>query len=358
MASNRYVAYIGTYTREKSKGIQICDVNVQAGTLTKRKEVEAANPAYLYCAADVKKLYAISDTGIACFKIKEDGDLELVSDTGIDALRPHHISSDSKGRFLFAGGYHDAKVSVIRLERSGKPGAVKSSVFHKGFGTAAERTFTPHVTCVLPTPDDRFLCAVDNGTDRVVLYRLEDSGVITAAGTVHCQPGSAPKMMLFGNKNKNAYILSDKSNTVDVYEYHANGADAPSFRLIQTVETASDKIEAVYDAAADMCFSPDGKYLFASTAGDNTVTMYAINPEDGSLSREFSLPISGAYPRSLALFPGGRHLACVNYESDSVTTFTVDYEKKTLVMKGRPLQISCPTCIRILRLPQSDSKSS
>lgn len=53
-----------------------------------------------------------------------------------------------------------------------------------------------------------------------------------------------------------------------------------------------------------MTMSPDGKYLFTSTAGDNSVAMFSINPEDGKLTKEFALPISGEYPKDIALFPG------------------------------------------------------
>ena len=96
-----------------------------------------------------------------------------------------------------------------------------------------------------------------------------------------------------------------------------------------------------------MCFSPDGKYLFTSTAGDNTVTMFAINEQDGTLEKEFALPISGEYPKDIAMFPDGKHIAVVNNESNSITTFAVDYEKKLLVMKGKPLKIDTPTCIHM-----------
>ena len=98
-----------------------------------------------------------------------------------------------------------------------------------------------------------------------------------------------------------------------------------------------------------MCFSPDGNYLFTSTAGDNTVTMFAINPKDGTLTKEFALPISGEYPKDIAMFPDGKHIAVVNNESNSITTFTVDYEKKLLVMKGKPLSIDTPTCIHMYK---------
>ena len=55
-----------------------------------------------------------------------------------------------------------------------------------------------------------------------------------------------------------------------------------------------------------MTMSPDGKYLFTSTAGDDSVAMFAINPDDGTLTKEFALPISGEYPKDIALFPDGK----------------------------------------------------
>ena len=35
------------------------------------------------------------------------------------------------------------------------------------------RTNTPHVDCVKLTPDQKFLCAVDNGLDQVKIYRVD-----------------------------------------------------------------------------------------------------------------------------------------------------------------------------------------
>ena len=32
-----------------------------------------------------------------------------------------------------------------------------------------------------------------------------------------------------------------------------------------------------------------------------------------------------------------------------ITTFTVDYEKKILVMKGKPMKVETPNCILITR---------
>ena len=94
-----------------------------------------------------------------------------------------------------------------------------------------------------------------------------------------------------------------------------------------------------------MTISPDGKYLFTSTAGDDSVAMFSIDQEEGTLTKEFALPISGEYPKDIALFPDGKHLAVVNHESNSITTFAIDYEKKLIVMKGKPMKVETPNCI-------------
>ncbi len=73
--------------------------------------------------------------------------------------------------------------------------------------------------------------------------------------------------------------------------------------------------------------------------------MYKRDEETGLLEKQFILPISGSYPKDLDVFPDGKHLAVVNHESNSITTFTIDYEKKLLVMKGKPMKVETPNSI-------------
>ena len=77
------------------------------------------------------------------------------------------------------------------------------------------------------------------------------------------------------------------------------------------------------------------------------MAMFSIDPQNGMLTKKFALPISGEYPKALGLFPDGKHIASVNHESNSITTFTIDYEKNVLVMKGKPMKVDTPNCILI-----------
>ena len=350
MASAKYVAYIGTYPKKRSKGIMICDVDPKKGSLSLRRVEPIEHPSVLCVHPTKKILYCNSNKGVAYFRIGEDGDLTRIKDCYIDAMRPRYISTNSTGTLLFTGGYHDAKITAHKLGRDGKIGALTAEAFHEGYGTVAERTYTPHISCVIPTPDDKFLCAVDNGTDRVNLFRIGKNGSLELDGTFHCLPGTGPRAILFGNRNKNAYIVSNISNTVTVFSYKpGTEASPPQFKPIQTIETASDDINAQYDMSAAIRFSPDGKYFFATTAGDNTATLFSVN-QDGTLERIFSLPVSGAYPKDIIFLPGENHFAVACNESNIVNTFRIDYEKKIFLQEGRPLMIDDPSTIEIVKL--------
>ena len=161
---------------------------------------------------------------------------------------------------------------------------------------------------------------------------------------LRCKRESGPREILFSKDGKYAYILFELINKVGGFTYKDTDK-GPEFELIQLVEPLSDQLDPMHDCGAAMTMSPDGKYLFTSTAGDDSVAMFAINPDDGTLTKEFALPISGEYPKDIALFPDGKHLAVVNHESNSITTFAIDYEKKLIVMKGKPMKVETPNCI-------------
>lgn len=345
--AEKYVAYVGTYTHGSSIGIHLYDVDVEEGTLSERKVVPINNSSDICRSLNGKYLYSIADEGVAVFHIDEkDGDLTLMNKVDIDGMRGCYLSVDQNGQYLFVGGYHDGKVTVVHTHEDGRLGSVMDGVFHRGLGSVAERNFRPHVNCVVPTPENKYLCAVDNGIDQVKIYRINQHNKLDMVDILRCGRESGPRLLKFSANGRFAYLLYELANEVEVYTY-ADGRNAPVFEKIQTLSTTSDNVDRMHDAASGMCFSNDGRHLFTSTAGDNTVAMYSIDEETGLLTKEFALPISGQYPKDIAVFPDDKHIAVVNHESNSITTFTIDYEKKVLVQKGRPMKVETPNCILI-----------
>ncbi|MGN0361612.1 MAG: lactonase family protein [Bilifractor sp.] len=347
--ADKYVAYVGTYTHGSSIGIHLYDVDVKEGTLSLRKVIPVNNSSYICRSVNGKFLYSIADEGVAVFAIKPDGDLEMINKIGIDGMRGCYITVDQTGQYLLVAGYHDGKVTLVHTHHDGRLGSVMDGVFHKGLGSVAERNFRPHVSCVKMTPDNRFICAVDNGIDQVKIYSISSKNKLKLVDILRCERESGPRLIEFGKDGRFAYLISELANRVDVYSYSIED-DVPQFEHLQSISTTSDNVDQLHDAASGMTISPDGRYLFTSTAGDDTVAMFAIDPDTGLLTKKFALPISGEYPKDIALFPDGKHIACVNHESNTVTTFAIDYKHNILVMKGRPMQVDTPNCILITRM--------
>ena len=342
-----YVAYVGTYTHGSSVGIHLYDVDIKEGTLTERKVIPVNNSSHICRSYSGKYLYSIADEGVAVFAIEPDGDLTLINKKGIDGMRGCYLSVDKTGKYLFVAGYHDGKVTVVHTHKDGRLGSVMDGVFHTGVGSVAERNFRPHVSCVVPTPDNKYLCAVDDGIDQVKLYNITEENKLELVDILRCPRESGPRILKFSKDGKFAYLISELANNVTVYAY--NDSDGPSFEEIQRIETTSDTMDPRHDAASALVLSWGGNHLFTSTAGDNTVAMFHVDRNTGLLTKEFALPISGEYPKDISLFPGGRHIAVANHESNSITTFAIDYEKNVLVMKGKPMKVETPNCILITK---------
>ena len=171
--SDKYVAYVGTYTHEKSRGIHIYDMDVEKGLITERKEVEIDNPSYITLSHDGKYLYSICDAGVSAFRVMPDGDIELINVKSINGMRGCHLSVTKDNTFIFVSGYHDGKLTVMHLNEDGSVGTIADEVFHKGIGSIAERNFRPHISNATLTPDEKLLCVCDLGIDQIKVYEFD-----------------------------------------------------------------------------------------------------------------------------------------------------------------------------------------
>ena len=120
MKQEKYVAYVGTYTHENSVGIHIYDVDVEAGKLTERKVVPINNPSDLVVSKDRRFLYSIADEGVESFRIEKDGDLTPINKQWIGGMRGCYVEVDDGNRYLFVGGHHDGRVSMMHLGDRGR----------------------------------------------------------------------------------------------------------------------------------------------------------------------------------------------------------------------------------------------
>lgn len=339
----KYVAYVSSYTKKNKNGITIYDVDLEKGVFTEKGEVAITNSSYLTRSHNHKYLYSITDLGVTGFRILEDGMLEEINCASINGMRGCYLSTDYEDRFIFVAGYHDGKITVLRLEENGIIDEITDEIYVQGMGEVTDRSFVPHVSCVKMSRDNKYLFASDTGMDHVNVYSLNhESGKLKLVDIIRCNVDSGPRHMIFSRDNKYLYVLQEIMNSIDVYTYKDNG-DYPEFELIQTAKCLPEHSSKSLSSA--LKFSKKQNYIVSSNSGDNSVALFKRDEETGLLERIMCLPISGSYPKDACLFPDLRHLVSLNNESDTLTFFDVDTDKGTIAMCSKEMKIEKPNCI-------------
>ncbi len=344
---DKYVAYVGSYTRGSSKGINIFDVDVENCRFSPKGVAQISNPSYIKLSSNKEFLYCSCDEGVGAFKIQADGSLEFLNKASVNGLRPCYIDVDTENKYLVTAGYHDGKISVLKINEDGSVGSVTDEVFMKGLGTVIGKSYECHVNCTRFTPGEKCILAVDQGMDQVKIYDFnKETGKIKLKDILRCELESGPRHMVFTADGKNAYMTHETSSYVTVYSFDAGKT---VFTKLQTISTIPEGYDS-YNNAVTLRLTDDNKHLLATNSGNNSVAVYDIDPETRMLTTVCILPVSGDYPRDLLIMPDGRHVAFANKEEETLTCFTLNYENNYIAMCGPPVKTYEPTSMQLKKL--------
>ncbi len=350
MAKKKYVAYVGTYTHETSVGIYVYDVDPDTAVLTQQSVAPINNPSDIINSHDNKFLYSIADEGVASFKILPDGNLEKMNQEWVGGMRGCNLCVDSQNRYLFVAGYHDGRVTMMRLNEDGSIQGIADGIFHQGIGkSVADRPLYPHCTCVELTPDEKFLCVVENGLHQIKIYEIDyEQGKLHLQDIVRCTMGSAPLKMKFSNDGKYAYVITEMSNEILVYDYHIIGEHV-DFENIQTVSLLVGEDEEI-STGTNLKFGDDDTILYASVDGLNAICMYRRDPKSGKIEYMSHSFISGDYPKSFAILPGDKYYVSLNHDTNEIRSFSIDKKEGHSLMLNPPIKIAKPNSIIVVEV--------
>lgn len=350
MAKNKYVAYVGTYTHETSVGIYVYDVDPDTGILTEQSVEPINNPSDIIASHDGKYFYSIADEGVASFNVDNDGNLVKINQEWIGGMRGCDLEIDSQNRFLFVAGFHDGRISVMKLNKDGSIAGIADGVFHQGIGkSVADKPLYPHVTCVKLTPDEKFLCAVDSGLHQIKVYEINyETGKLRLVDIVRCAMGSSPLKLKFSKDGKFAYVITEMSNEILTFKYTINDK-VPDLEQIQSVSLLCGVDEEI-STGTNIKFGDDDKFLYASVDGLNAVCMYKRDAETGLLEYFSHSFISGDYPKSFAVLPSDKYFISLNHDTNEIRSFSVDKKEGHSLMLNPPIKIEKPNSIVILEI--------
>lgn len=349
MASSHLI-YLGTYTRSGSKGIYATRLDDDTGALSVPTLVaEAVDPAWVTLSPDRRFLYTLhpSEAQVIGFSVEpRSGKLTALPTTpAAMANPPSHLAVDTTGRALLAANYRDGFVAILPLHADGTLGR-PTSYPHQGSGKDPKRQDKPHVHSVTPSPDNRFVIVADLGVDRIFSYAMDSAAAKLTPGRpgfVATEPGAGPRHFKFGVDGNYAYAINELNNTIAAYRYDAeNGGLIP----LQSVSTLPSDFNAA-NTTAEIRVHPNGKFLYGSNRGHDSIAVFAIDAATGRLSAQ---PIEitksgGKNPRNFALSPDGRWLVCAHQDTALLTVFSVDPTTGRLTATEHTAPVNSCVCV-------------
>ncbi|MEZ7640020.1 lactonase family protein [Streptococcus sp. 27098_8_109] len=328
--------YFGTYTRRTSQGIYKADFDIETGQLS-NLELFATEPSPTYLAFDQHQhLYTVGSQddkgGIASYQT--DGTL---LNHVVEEGAPHcYVAVDEKRDLVYAANYHKGQVLVYKRQEDGS--LLLSDVDqHSGKGPH-ENQASPHVHFTDLTPD-HYLVTCDLGTDQVVTYDLDQEGNLSKLHTYNSIPGAGSRHIVFHNHYKIAYLICELNSTIEVLIYDGVG----EFERMQVISTLPEGYEG-FNGTAAIRLSKDGKYLYASNRGHDSIAVYTILA-DGNLELLEIVPTHGQTPRDFDLTPDQEFVIAVHQDSDNATVFKRNPETGRLAELSNDFHVPEAVCI-------------
>lgn len=352
-AKGQYLAYVGTYTtKTSSKGIYALRFDAATGKLsTIGVAAETPDPSWVAVHPSGKYAYAANEAGkastVSAFAVDaKSGKLVLLNQMPALGEDPCYLSFDKTGKYLLIANYSSGTIAVFPILADGRLGEHTAVMKDQGaVGPNKERQEAPHAHWIQATAHNHFVYVADLGLDRVLIYRFDAAkGTLTAdisknpdVFSATLAPGMGPRHVSFSADGNFLYVLGELKSTVTVF---ANDGQE-TYRSVQQISALPKDFSGRNDAA-EIAVHPNGKFLYTSNRGENTIAIFSIDPAKGTLTFVARSPTGGKEPRHFAIDPSGKYLLVENQLSNNIVVFKIDLATGGLTPIGQVVDVPSP----------------
>ncbi len=351
-APSAQFAYVGCRTSKERNarglGIEVFQVNATGAWSHVQRVAGLDNPSFLAFDREQRFLYAVHGdlSDISAFSIDPaTGMLTLLNRQSTEGRNPVHLLIDASGRYILVANYATGSVAVLPRNADGSLGAVHQVVADSGTpGPNKVDQTASHPHEIAYSPDGRFLIVPDKGLDRIFSYTFDaDRGELAPgeAPFVQVRPGAGPRHTAFHPSAPFAYVAHELDASVGAYRYDAVRGALTPFQIIPSIP---DTFTGA-NTAAEIAITGDGRFVFVSNRGHDSVGSFAVDQHSGRLSPVGWVSSQGQGPRFFAIDPSGTRLYAANENSDTIVAFQVDAQTGALTPTGQVISTGSPACI-------------
>ncbi|MBT8239461.1 MAG: lactonase family protein [Croceitalea sp.] len=333
--------FVGTYTDGESEGIYRLNFDSTTGELSNQElAATITNPSFLAISENGQNVYAVQETadfdslggGVSAFNLNE-GMLELQNSLGTHGAHPCHVSLSHDGQ-LAVSNYTGGNLAIFKLKTDGSLQANPQLIDHKVLGT----TEASHVHKAEFTESG--LLVADLGLDAIKRYESKN-GQWQPAGqqSLNLPQGAGPRHFVEGQNGRFLYVINELNATITVFEQNEKG----NYDGIQTQSSLPIDFKGE-SFCADIHLSADGKFLYGSNRGHNSLVIFKVDKSSGKIELIGHESVRGDWPRNFTIDATGNYILVANQRSNNITVFKRDIEKGTLSYLNE-FKIPSPVCL-------------
>jgi 6-phosphogluconolactonase len=305
------------------------------------------NPSFLAFDRTGKFLYTVHGdlSEVSAFSVDEEtGQLTRLNTAGTEGKNPVHLAIDPSKRYLVLANHITSTVALMSRNEDGSIGSVVDLVTLKGAvgPHRKEQPFAkPHQ--VEFDPSGKFIAVPDKGLDQIFVFQIDaaSQSLKPVGEPVVAREGSGPRHIAFHPRGNLAYVINELDSSVASYRFDPETGALVPFQVISALpDTYTGN-----SRAAEIAVSSDGRFVYASNRGSDSIIILSIEQETGRVTPVAWQSSEGKTPRFFALDPNGERLFVANEDSDIVVPFAVNQQEGTLKQSGDPIQVGSPVCI-------------
>ena len=351
-----YLAYVGARTT-RERGARGDGLNVYAVDSEGRFEHlqlvgDLVNPSFLAFDRTGRYCYTVhgDKSEVSALRIDEaTGLLELLGTWSTEGENPVHLAFDPTNRFLVVANYKTSTVALLARNDDGTlAGVIDLLALEGAIGPHRVEQPFPEPHHVPFDPAGNFIYAPDKGLDVVHILRIDaaEGRLVHALPPVRTREGSGPRHITFHPNARFAYVMNELDSTVTAYRCDKTSGALEPFQLLSSLpeDYTGDS------RAAEIELSRDGRFLFASNRGHESIASFALDPTTGALRHAGWQREGLAFPRYFTMDPTGRFVVVANEFGDTIWNFAIDPANGTLSPAGEAAHCGSPVCVLFRKL--------
>jgi len=300
-----------------SREIFVMEMNQQNGDLYLLDKVAVTGTVMpMAVSPDKKHLYAALRSqpfSVATFAINPATGKLAALPAGPLADSMANIDIDRSGKYLLAASYGGNKITVNPINPDGTVGAPQQIMATQ-----------PNAHAIHTDPANRYAFATNLGGDIVMQLRFDAAtGTLTRNDPpdVAVPPKSGPRHFVFHPNGRFVYLIDELDAMLHAFAYDATRGNWTRLQAVGTLPPGS----TVKPWAADLHFTPDGRFLYASERNSSTISGFRVDADTGRVTLIGHTPTEKE-PRGFNIDSSGRYLLAVGQASHAMSTYSIDQQ--------------------------------